>query len=191
LLSGDLTRADYSNAFSSFRDTLNYTITSLEMSNVITDGEANQMLTITNTSFDCLENPISYEDLITFINEQIELWENYEYPANNNDGLLTASVLSIAKSSAEWWHDNWDEVSSELSPEIIELGPEGVSQVVVMDVVGGCIGAGVNAINQYATSDQFNGWSFALDVAWGAIDMSFGWSGKAATSAWKWISALK
>lgn len=194
-LTNGITRSSDNNQLSLIRDSINLIINNLGVHNIIDEYEASQIQQLNNSSFSCLQGNISYDELIGTINQLIVNWEEMEYTEGSNQGIISAQALSIAKYSAEWWIENWDIVSPELDPEIAELGPQGVAQAVAFDVIGACINAAINVGNQYITWNgegdfEMNWGNFAIDVAWGALDGSYGLSSRIMARGWKWIKGF-
>ena len=107
-------------------------------------------------------------DFINGINSISEEFDKAGYEKDSVEGAAIASMLSIAKSSYEWWYQNPDYADSENQGKL--------PQVVAMDLGGACAGVIFHAFQNWNNRLTWGGVGRA--ALWGAISGSTGLGGR-------------
>lgn len=115
-----------------------------------------------------LEGMVSDENFINGINSISEEFDKAGYEKDSVEGAAIASMLSIAKSSYEWWYQNPDYADSENQGKL--------PQVVAMDLGGACAGVIFHAFQNWNNRLTWGGVGRA--ALWGAISGSTGLGGR-------------
>lgn len=115
-----------------------------------------------------LEGMVSDENFINGINSISEEFDKAGYEKDSVEGAAIASMLSIAKSSYEWWYQNPDYADSENQWKL--------PQVVAMDLGGACAGVIFHAFQNWNNRLTWGGVGRA--ALWGAIGGSTGLGGR-------------
>lgn len=115
-----------------------------------------------------LEGMVSDENFINGINSISEEFDKAGYEKDSVEGAAIASMLSIAKSSYEWWYQNPDYADSENQGKF--------PQVVAMDLGGACAGVIFHAFQNWNNRLTWGGVGRA--ALWGAIGGSTGLGGR-------------
>lgn len=122
---------------------------------------------------------LSFQELDSFINNWITLWENQNYQEDSSKGTYSAILLAISKKSTEWWLNN---------PNCLYENDGAVSRFApwfAADIAGAAIGLGVSIGSHIATGSS-NPDAVGLSMLSGAITGSTGLAGRIGKLISKW-----
>lgn len=105
---------------------------------------------------------LSDSELKQNIEGLIKEFDEFGYESNSGEGEFVATILSISKSSLDWWNENQDALEN-LSSKNSTFDKTDIAPWLTADLIGGAISGAVAASGQYL----LNG-----DVDWGTV----GWS---------------
>lgn len=140
-------------------------LTEMYTSGLIDFFELNMIKTLISSICDYKEGLVSYNFVINKINESCNQWEMHFGGMTTEKGQYSAYVLTISRSSTEWWEENASFTR--------------VAHWIAMDAAGAIVSGGVTAIIQFSKNGAIRNWK---DIGWsalgGAVTASTGVVGK-------------
>lgn len=117
-----------------------------------------------------LEGMISDDNFLNEINVISDEFDKTGYDKDSAEGAAVASMLSVAKSSYQWWSDNPNYIDSECQGKL--------PHIVAMDLGGACAGVLLHSVQHW--NDRLTWGGVGNAALWGAISGSTGLGGRIA-----------
>lgn len=158
--------------------TLRDNLVSLEQSGFVDRFEVELLLQLAAATNDNMRGVLSSEELTSKVMSLCDKWEAHYKDTVKGCGSFSAYILSISKSSMEWWA-----VEADTSTRAIQL-------IIGQDIAGAVVGAVSSAVIQYTVNKQIDGLSVGYSALAGAITGSTGIVGKAGKFISKFLKGM-